>query len=117
MIFANFTRNENNAVTAIIKRANAIFSNNGIKYPSLDIRMDLACVHATYPLRLQEMSEASDTDLMHDMGGIYRCLNRETGKLEHCFIPRFTHSGMTRADIDTYNREVETASKCGSRSR
>ena len=28
-------------------------------------------------------------DFTHDIAGIRRCLYRETGQLEHCFVPRY----------------------------
>jgi hypothetical protein len=52
--------------------------------------MDLAAVHALNPLRLQELAEADDGNFFHDMGGIAKNLNRRTGRLENCFVPRYS---------------------------
>jgi len=45
------------------------------------------------PLRLQEMLNSDDENFTHDIFGIYRHLNRKTGELENCFVPRF-HDGQ-----------------------
>ena len=63
----------------------------------LDIEMDLTACHANgCPLNLDRMIDATREDagsplhfsLWHDVTGIHRHLNRETGKLEDCFMPR-----------------------------
>lgn len=56
-----------------------------------DIMMDLSAVHANgNPLRLEELRQADDFNFAHDILGIRRHLNRETGKLEDGFRPRFS---------------------------
>ena len=56
----------------------------------LDLKMDLGATHLVYPLRLDEMAETEDKfSLLHDVVGIAAHLNRETGELEHHFVPRF----------------------------
>ena len=59
----------------------------------MTILMDLAAVHHHTPLRLVEMADADDFNLIHDVAGIGNCLNRTTGKLEDCFVPRFAKRG------------------------
>jgi len=57
---------------------------------SVDIEMDLRAVHLNdVPLRLVDMLQAKPFDLDHDILGINRHLDRETGKLRSCFLPRF----------------------------
>lgn len=63
---------------------------NGATTEQLSIVMDLSCVHIASPLRLQELLDADDFNFNHDVFGICRHLNRETGELEDCFLPRFT---------------------------
>ena len=61
--------------------------------PELDhvsVMMDLECVHERTPLDLERLLGADDFNVMHDVIGINNCLNRETRKLERCFVPRFT---------------------------
>lgn len=56
----------------------------------LSTEMDLAATHANgCPLRLADLLEADDFNLMHDVYGIARHLDRETGRLTDHFWPRF----------------------------
>ena len=54
-----------------------------------DTTMDLLCVHNSYPLDLKGLLESRDFDLLHDVFGIAKHLNRETGELMNCFLPRY----------------------------
>lgn len=52
--------------------------------------MDITAVHKNlFRLRLQELLDSDNFNFTHDVFGIYQHLNRETGKLENCFVPRF----------------------------
>ncbi|OQS36657.1 hypothetical protein B0T40_09690 [Chromobacterium haemolyticum] len=52
--------------------------------------MDITATHMNgIPLRLQEMLEAPKLDFLHDIYGIAMHLNRKTGQMEDCFLPRF----------------------------
>lgn len=51
--------------------------------------MDLGVVHFSCPLRLNDLLNAAPLDFTHDIRGIQRHLNRETGELEDFFLPRF----------------------------
>jgi len=85
--FARFTDAERALVEQIAARA---VSDPGSPYPDQGTAlMDLAAVHAHTPLRLQELAEADDFNFWHDMGGIAYHLDRTTGKLGGCFLPRF----------------------------
>ncbi len=56
----------------------------------LDAEMDLMATHANgCPLKLKELLEAKDFDFWHDINGIGRNINRGTGELENCFLPRY----------------------------
>lgn len=88
MRFASFTRREEAHVEIIVHRALYIFARAGLPRTPIDVRMDLAAAHATCPLRLEELAGAPAFDFAHDLVGIYRHLNRETGELENCFVPR-----------------------------
>lgn len=54
------------------------------------IMMDIQAAHMTCPLRLHSLLEADEFNFWHDVAGIHRHLNRKTGELEDCFLPRFT---------------------------
>jgi len=63
---------------------------SGIERDRLDLLMDLQVVHNTCPLDLAGLVNAKNTDFLHDVYGIINNLNRETGQLENCFLPRFS---------------------------
>jgi hypothetical protein len=77
-------------INKIAKRACDVYAKHGDQRPLLDIQMDLSACHVTNPLRLADLLAADDFNLMHDVDGIYRHLDRETGKLNNHFLPRFT---------------------------
>lgn len=55
-----------------------------------DLLMDLTAVHANgCPLRLRELLDADDFNFNHDVFGIFRAIDRRTGQLRNCFVPRF----------------------------
>jgi len=57
---------------------------------SVAISEALAVVHKNgTPLRFKDMLTASDFDLMHDVSGILKHINPDTGKLAGFFLPRF----------------------------
>lgn len=56
-----------------------------------DLNMDIMATHISgCPLRLQELLDADDGNFLHDISGIHHHLDRETGKLLDCFLPRYT---------------------------
>lgn len=56
----------------------------------LALTMDLTAVHANdVKIDFKRLLEADDFNFAHDIVGIQKHLNRETGKLENCFLPRF----------------------------
>lgn len=72
-----------------VKLALNLGAGDGVRL--IDVMMDIeACISNGCPLRLDDLLAAGDTDFAHDVFGIRRHLNRETGKLENCFSPRFS---------------------------
>lgn len=54
-------------------------------------RMNITACHANgNPLRLEDLLEADDFNFGHDISGIDHHINRNTGKLENHFRPRFS---------------------------
>lgn len=83
-------KDEKAIIFKIAKRAAAVCKKNNIKFDLLSSEMDLMACHANgCPLELERMLEADDVNLMHDVLGIRRHISRKTGKLKHCFLPRF----------------------------
>lgn len=63
---------------------------NRYRFDELTVQMDIAAVHLNdTPLRLREFLKAPDLDFTHDFFGISKNLNRQTGKLENHFRPRY----------------------------
>lgn len=51
--------------------------------------MDVTACHANgCPLDLEKLLHADAFNFSHDVFGIARYINRNTGKLENCFVPR-----------------------------
>lgn len=82
-------REEIRTITAIASRAVKMAVQYGVDYPMMDAHMDLTFAHKECPLRLEELLAADDANFAHDVFGIRRHLNRETLKIEDCFLPRF----------------------------
>jgi hypothetical protein len=66
------------------------------QFPAFTVRntyMDLTACHANgCPLDLQALLDAADInqfDFTHDILGIRQHLDRQTGKLKDCFVPRY----------------------------
>lgn len=68
----------------------AVRAGGHIPRPVIEINMDVTATHCNgCPLRLQQLLDADDFNFLHDIVGIQIHLNRVTGKLENCFLPRF----------------------------
>lgn len=53
------------------------------------IMMDITAVHLNdTKLDLEKLLKADEFNFAHDIYGIYSHLNRKTGKLKNCFLPR-----------------------------
>lgn len=83
------TREEFELIAKIVKRTNALQSELDIKpYNTVDLALSLELAHHTCPMDLQQLLESNCYDFSHDVGGIMRHINRDTGQLEECFQPR-----------------------------
>lgn len=84
------TRREIEAISSIAKRAVKLAAGQGIDYKQMDAMMDIEATHSNgCPLRLFDLLAADNFNFAHDVFGILRHINRETGQLENCFVPRF----------------------------
>ena len=87
MVSFEVTAGERRLIAQIADRAVPLFKR---RIDRLTITMDLTATHANgCPLRLSDMLDADDFNLVHDVAGINRFLDRETGRLTECFRPRF----------------------------
>jgi hypothetical protein len=102
------TIRENKYVRIIAERAFRIYLKKGLRREEMDIRMDLAACHKNgCPLRLLDLSQADDYNLMHDVSGICVSLDRSTGKLKNEFWPRFakpTYEDQVKALVKKQRR-------------
>lgn len=58
------------------------------------LEMDLLATHANgNPMDFERLLDADPFNLLHDVVGIYRHLDRTTGQLNNCFCPRFSRRG------------------------
>jgi len=83
------TRDEAILIGKIIDRA----IQQGIRVPNrMEAHMDISATIAQgCPLKLQEwLNCESDFDFAHDFCGIGRHIDRKTGQLMDCFLPRFS---------------------------
>jgi len=61
----------------------------GIGYKRMDMLMDLDAANSNgQPLDFARLLDFPDFDFTHDICGIQRHIDRTTGKLGDCFIPR-----------------------------
>jgi hypothetical protein len=87
---SEMTKTDYTLINAIAKRTLEIFKETGIN-PSLDkldILISLEKCHEFCPLDLQRFAKAEPFHMIHNVLGILRHLNHETGLLENCFVPR-----------------------------
>lgn len=65
----------------------------------LELRMDLTATHASgCPLRLANLLSAPSGDFAHDVFGIRQHIDRETGQLGECFLPRYAQPALARGE-------------------
>lgn len=75
----------------IARRARDLLLESRVDRSAMDIEMDIVATHCNgNPLRLEALLAADDFNFMHDLAGIAKHLNRENGKLENFFSPRFS---------------------------
>jgi hypothetical protein len=82
----------------VVTRALALFASAEIEYDKMSAQMDLVATHANgNPIDFERLLAADDFNFAHDVLGIYRHINRETGKLDDFFVPRFSRREMATA--------------------
>ncbi|WP_414462924.1 hypothetical protein [Hyphomicrobium sp. DY-1] len=90
MVRFDVSKREEKLVRRVVTRAVALAADHGEKLDHLSTTMDL---HATIangcPLDLDRLLAADNFNFLHDVFGISRHLDRETGKLQNHFRPRY----------------------------
>lgn len=99
MLNFNTTKEEMEIITQIVDRADKFITDKNIPYDRVSILMDISATHCNgCPLDLEALLKADDPNFFHDIFGIYRHINRQTGKLEACFVPRFARKEDNREE-------------------
>ncbi len=89
MISFKTTKKEAELINKIVDRLQKMVVDPG--FNRLTHVMDLEACHANgCPLDFERMLAGRDIDLLHDIYGINRHICHETGKLQNCFLPRFS---------------------------
>lgn len=80
------TREESELIVRIVDRAVSVFGGDRMTW-----HMDVTATHANgNRLDLAGLLDAGLFDFAHDLGGIRRHIDRTTGVLGDCFLPRYT---------------------------
>jgi hypothetical protein len=83
------TKEEYATIGLIAERAHELAASAGFDYPTMDAEMDVTATHANgCPLDLGRLLAFDDANFGHDVFGIRRFIDRSTGELTHCFLPR-----------------------------
>jgi hypothetical protein len=83
------TRREGNLISEIVDRAEKLARR--FKQPTVraSIVLDLVMAHRMQPLDLELLLAADDANFAHDVFGIMRHIDRNSGAMRDCFVPRF----------------------------
>jgi hypothetical protein len=78
-------------IVKILERVEPLYEKvTGHSLDRLSAIMDISAAHEQHPIDLPALLDAQDYDLVHDVFGIFRHMNRSTGRLEHGFAPRYS---------------------------
>ena len=87
MVDFTATKKELRHISRIVARVKIIAPDIDV----MSLRMDIEACHSNgNNLRLELLADAETHDFMHDVWGIMRNINRQTGELENCFLPRYS---------------------------
>ena len=90
MISFKVSKDEMLKIRKLSAKAVSLAEKIGVDYKMTDIAMDLTACHANgCKLKLEELLSADEFNFAHDVFGIRRHLDRDTGELKDCFLPRF----------------------------
>ena len=88
------SREDSDLILQCATRARAIYEEMGVPFDTFECDMDLTATHANgCPMDFAKLLAAPQFDFVHDIAGIRRHINRETGQIENCFMPRCHRKG------------------------
>lgn len=73
-------------VLDVVKRAENMGILQGERITAV---LDIEQAHAIYKLRLDELLAADDSNFVHDIIGIQKNIDRDTGEMDQDFLPRY----------------------------
>lgn len=82
------TKQDVEKVKKIVDRIMDYQEDVGLKRSRMDWHMDIEAAHINCKLDLDRLLSFDDGNFGHDVFGIMRHLNRNTGALMDCFLPR-----------------------------
>jgi hypothetical protein len=82
-------KRESLLLTMIADRADKLARRYNNPTPRWKFALDLALAHRWQPLDLELLFAADDGNFAHDLFGIVRHIDRSTGAMRDCFVPRF----------------------------
>ena len=85
--WSKITQDENEIIRRIVLRFERKFGRPP-GYQRLNLTMDISAAHLACPMDLEGLLEADAATFGHDIGGITRHINRDTGELGGCFVPQ-----------------------------
>ena len=82
--WSRITKEESKTIHKAVARAVKLIP----QLKMMDVEMDISAVHIKEKLNLNKLFSFPDFDFVHDIVGISNNINRTTGTLENCFLPR-----------------------------
>lgn len=83
------TREDRKKIDRTVELGLELCKDYGVVYDRLDMAMDLTACHASgTPLDFDRLVEFDDGSFAHDLFGIRKYLDRQTGELTDNFLPR-----------------------------
>lgn len=92
MINFEVSREDRATIVEIADRAIAMarkVTGRSPSFKAFELEMDLSATHNSTPLRLAALLTTDDSNFSHDVFGIMKHIDRRTGMLGGCFVPRF----------------------------
>ena len=90
IIYWDVTKEDAQTISEIVNRAQKLGLKAGKEFDRLNLVMDLTACHLHgCPLKLKELLATDDFNFAHDVFGIARHIDRGSGALTDCFVPRF----------------------------
>ena len=79
----------------IVRRVRDAFAN--AKIDAISLSMDLTVCHNMGHVDLATLRDAPRGDFAHDILGIHQHLDRDTGEMKDCFVPRCRNAEVASA--------------------